>query len=563
MSFNKNIPHSIGTSDSAMTDTNQESRILNNIRDVVFELSANGQINYINAAWNKISGHTIASSVNNPFGAYIHPEDVTLYADLLNRVLNGGDSHAILQLRLLNRNGKVFWGELTLDANLENDSTTVFGQLRQLDKPSSFSLTHQNSDEKDSVTRACNRHYFESKLQERINALQNSEEQHSLLYLELLNFKLINQALSHHDGDIALKEIATLISSNLHTNDLLCRIGGYEFAIYLDNRGSDAADHIARTLLKRLANYRYSREPFSFIVGGNIGIRLIDNADRSATQYIADAVKATAISKTLGRNRSYLYSHDSNDFHHNHGCDWNHHILEAIEHNRLQLYLQPIEDIHNRTINHYEALLRMTIAETGEIIPPEQFIHAIERTGVIRDVDLWVISNAIKMLHNKPEIQRLAINLSAHAFEDVELLTLIETELKRWQVPASRIIIELTETSSLINLEQTHSVIKNLRAIGCQFALDDFGTGYCSFSYLKHLPTDYVKLDGSYIKNICENELDEAMVRSMNDIAHALGHKTIAECVESPQAITLLNSIGVDYIQGYSVGRPSPLSTLC
>ena len=562
MSVNKNVSRHLREDQPNIGEVSRESRILDNIRHVVFELDAQGSINFVNQAWHKLTGHPTRTSASTLLGAYIHPDDAGAYTSALDQIINNKSKHASLQLRLLKRDGQSVWADLSIDAQGHDDETILYGQIRKIAQSSFSNTTHNLNDEQDSITGACSRHYFELKLQEQISRLSSQGEQHSLIYLELLNFKLINQALSHHDGDIVLKEIATLISSSLHNDDLLCRIGGYEFAVFLHNRSGKAASEMAQKLLKLLSGYRYSREPFSFIVGGNIGVRLVDDNSISAAHYIADAVKATAVSKTLGRNRSYLFSNDSDDFYHSHGCDWNHRIHEAIKHGRLQLYLQPIESISNRQVNHYEALLRMTVAETGEIIRPERFIHAIERTGAIREVDLWVISNAISILSQRPEIERLAINLSAHAFEDAELITLIQSELKHHNVAPERVIIELTETSSLINLEQTHAVIKNLRAIGCKFALDDFGTGYCSFSYLKHLPTDYVKLDGSYIKNICDNELDEAMVRSMNDIAHALGHKTIAECVESPQAINLLSDIGVDYIQGYSIGKPLPVSNL-
>lgn len=558
MTATKNFSDKLAGNNPIFNENSRESRVLDNIRGVIFELDQHGCFAYLNRAWVALTGHNLNTTLGNPLGAYVHPDDAASYAAMINRVLSAADTHSSVELRLLHKSGQCHWVDLSIDARQNGHDKALYGHIKDIGDPSVDNAPLNYTSARDSVTGAYNRHHFERKLQELIRALGEQSAPHSLLYLELLNFKLINQALSHHDGDIVLREIAALLSSCLKSKDLLCRIDGYEFALLLHRRGDKAAGEIANRIIKLLSNYRYNREPFSFIVGGNIGIRQIDKSNIKAAQYIADAVKATAVSKTLGRNRSYLFSQQDDGSSHNHGCDWNHRIHEAIQQDHLQLYLQPIRDIENREINHYEALLRIVVAETGEIVRPEQFIDAIERTGAIREVDLWVIGNAIKLLSQRPEIQRLAINLSAHAFEDAELLTLIQSQLKHHQVAAQRVILELTETSSLINLEQTHAVIKDLRAIGCQFALDDFGTGFCSFSYLKHLPADYVKLDGSYIKNICNNTLDQAMVRSMNDIAHALGHKTIAECVESAQAIELLSDIGVDYIQGYSVGRPSP-----
>lgn len=548
-------------SDSTADPGDIESRVLNNIRDVVFELDRSGKLRYLNCAWTSLTGRKPAATLGKPLGHYLHPDDSDSFNGMLNALRDGHIHHASRELRLLHKNKHHLWVALALDATPCHENTiAIFGHIIDISKrrfedaPLTYATAH------DAVTGVHNRHYFELDLQRRIDLLAHRNGCHSLLHLELTNFKLISQALSHRDGDIALKQIAALLSSWLRDGDLLCRIGGYEFALLLSHCDGNSAIVSAKQLLKQLLNYRYDSQSFSFIVGGNIGIRLIENSGASALQCIAEATRATAISKTLGRNRSYMFIDGEDNQPIAHHVDWNHRIRRAIDNNHLELYLQPIRHISDRRINHYEALLRLVVPETGEVIAPETFIHAIERSGAIHDIDRWVIQHAITLLGTHPDIGRLAINLSAHAFEDPDLLPLIQSQLRQCQVAPQRIILELTETSSLINLDETHTIIASIRAIGCQFALDDFGTGYCSFSYLKHLPADYVKLDGSYIKNICNSETDRAMVRSMNDIAHVLGHKTIAECVESHQAIELLSSIGVDYIQGYSIGKPAPVS---
>ncbi|MBL1294171.1 MAG: EAL domain-containing protein [Thiotrichales bacterium] len=535
----------------------QNSRVLDNIRDVILELDAQGKLIFINPAWSALTGHNNKQSLGTLLSSYIHTDDSANFSAMVARTTNADNDHTSNEVRLICQNKDTIWVTLSLDSKMIGSDKAIFGCIVGASK---HHIYHPSPISHDAVTGAFNRHHFELELQSHINSLPTQSNRHGLLYLELRNFKLINQALSHADGDNVLKEIAELLSSCLQGNDQLCRIGGYEFALFLHSRNQTEIDAAANNILKQLASYRYSREPFSFIIGGNIGIRLIDNSDIKASEYISDAVKATAISKKIGRNHSHLYTQEDSDSDPSHGCDWSHHIHRAIEEDRLELYLQPIRSINDNKINHYEALLRLIDADSGKIIQPEQFIDAIERSGAIVDVDRWVITNAIKLLSQQPQIHQLAINLSAHAFENAELHMLIHSQLKHFQVAPQRVILELTETSSLINLEQTHTVISNLRKIGCQFALDDFGTGFCSFSYLKHLPADYVKLDGSYIKNICNNKLNQVMVRSMNDMVHAIGHKTIAECVESPQAIELLSDIGVDYIQGFSVGKPSPLA---
>lgn len=558
MTVKKNFSGQLGKNNPFLGENSRETWILDNIRNAVFELDAQGCFTFLNRAWSELTGHSNSQTKNHSLGEYIHPDDLAPYQVMINRIIDAEDDHVSREIRLLCKDGSSLWVALSLDSKMTENGKALFGSITNVEKHHIRNQSPGYPTAHDTVTGAYNRHYFERDLQDQINTLSTQLNPHGLLYLELRNFKLINQALSHSDGDIALKEITELLSSCLKGNDLVCRMGGYEFALFLHSRTETETNAIADEVLKRLSSYRYSREPFSFIVSGNIGVRLIDSSNISADQYISDAVQATAISKKFGRNHSHLFTQEDSDSHPSHGCDWNHRIHKAIEQDRLELYLQPIRAIDDHVINHYEALLRLIDEESGEIIKPELFIDAIERSGAIVDVDRWVINNAIKLLSQHPQIHRLAINLSAHAFENAELHTLIHSQLKHFNVAPQRIILELTETSSLINLDQTHTVIKNLRAIGCQFALDDFGTGFCSFSYLKHLPADYVKLDGSYIKNICDNKLNQIMVRSMNDMVHAIGHKTIAECVESPQTIEFLSDIGIDYIQGFSVGKPSP-----
>lgn len=235
-------------------------------------------------------------------------------------------------------------------------------------------------------------------------------------------------------------------------------------------------------------------------------------------------------------------------------------MRQAINEDRLELYVQPIRELASGKINHFEALLRLHTQEPIGILTPNYFIPAVEKAGQMHILDRWVIKRAIELLAAHSWLTQLAVNLSGRAFADPEMAGFVEAQLLEQGIDPTRIIFEITETASVANINETQRMINQLRGLGCRFALDDFGTGFCSFHYLRHLPADYLKLDGSYIKNIADNDLDLAMVRSMNEIAHILGKKTIAECVENTAILDCLTAIGVDYVQGHSIGRASPLA---
>jgi EAL domain-containing protein (putative c-di-GMP-specific phosphodiesterase class I) len=318
---------------------------------------------------------------------------------------------------------------------------------------------------------------------------------------------------------------------------------------------------VANSLIGVLNNYHYERDGHSITIGCSIGISLIDGSHTTGSEHLVQADKASFVAKNRGRNLVHAYDprdRDSEDL--RRSIDWAHRIRLAISEDRLELYIQPILEVASGNINHFEALLRLRPADSTGTIAPGVFISALEKAGQIHILDRWVIRRSIALLSRHAHLAQLAVNLSGRAFADPELLPFIKDQLKTHAVDPSRVIFEITETASVANINQTQRMIQQLRRLGCHFALDDFGTGFCSFHYLRHLPADYLKIDGSYIRNIADSDLDRTMVRSMNEIAHQLGKKTIAECVESQEVLAYLKSIGVDYVQGHIIGQAAPIA---
>src|SRR3569623_706279 len=362
-------------------------------------------------------------------------------------------------------------------------------------------------------------------------------------------------------GDIVLKEFSELLASRTRDADLLCRIGGDEFAMLLTNADAQQAGKVAYSLIEMLNNYHYGGHLRRASVGCSIGISLIDGREISGEEHLVQADKASSVAKNRGRNLVHIY--DPTDKHSDElrqSIDWAHRVRQAIQEDRLELYVQPIREVATGKIHHFEALLRLHTQEPIGIVTPGFFIPAVERAGHIHILDRWVVKRAIELLAANSWLNQLAINLSGRAFADPDMPAFVEAQLHEQNIDPGRVIFEITETASVANINETQRMINQLRGLGCRFALDDFGTGFCSFHYLRHLPTDYLKLDGSYVKNIADNDLDLAMVRSMTEIAHILGKKTIAECVENNSILAHLTAIGVDFVQGHSIGRASPLA---
>ncbi len=422
----------------------------------------------------------------------------------------------------------------------------------------------------DALTGLVNRVEFERRLQ---RALQNAQERnvnHVLLYLDLDQFKIINDTCGHMAGDELLRCLTVDLLLQVRNRDTLARLGGDEFGVLLENCSLDRALEIAETIRETISDFRFIWKDHSFSIGVSIGVTIIDQASHSVEEVLSGADMACYAAKDLGRNRVHIYRADDADLHHRHiEMQWASRIAQAVQEDRFILHEHAIVALNeDKPINYREFLLRM-VDERGALIPPYAFIPAAERYNMMTSVDRWVIANAFAHLACENvcpkgnNVERITfINLSGTSLSDAGLLEYIHSQLQHHQLPPQSICFEITETAAITDFRNALSFIHQIKAQGCRFALDDFGSGMSSFSYLKRIPVDFIKIDGSFVKNIQTDAMDRAVVKAITDIAHVGGIKTIAEYVQNEECRELLRDIGVDFAQGHGIDLPKPISCL-
>ncbi len=415
--------------------------------------------------------------------------------------------------------------------------------------------------EHDGLTGLYNRSFFQGELERVVERARRDPTQcAALLYIDLDNFKYVNDTLGHAAGDRLLLEISSILHKRLRKTDLLARLGGDEFAVLLYNARQEVALHTADALRRRLAEYAFRESGEAIDIGCSVGVALVEAETKSAEEALSRADLACYLAKRGGRNRVHLFSPADASSVSTMSLDmgWSRRIKEAIEHGRFALACQPIVNVRTRAVESFEVLIRMR-DEDGTTIMPGGFLPAAERFGLSIDIDKWVIVNAIKALksqHVKLPGLRYSINLSGSTLSDLGVCDLIQQQLRLHGLDPASLTFEVTETVAIADIPVAEAFLSRLQAIGCQTALDDFGSGMASFAYLKDLPVDCVKIDGRFVRNLASNPVDQAMVKAMNDIAHALGKETVGEFVESEDSLKILREFGVDYAQGYYLGRP-------
>ncbi len=434
----------------------------------------------------------------------------------------------------------------------------------------------------DPLTKLLNRKYLEDHLEQEVHRLKRSEESSALVYIDLDRFKYINDTIGHAAGDQLLIEVAHQLQSRLRQTDMLGRLGGDEFGILLRNVDGDDVFQVADKFREILSNYDFVREGRSYKIHASVGVSLINEHTQSHGEILANADIACHMAKSQGRNSTHIYSpeHDEKaamDLE----LGWSARLHTALEKDNFQLYYQPIVPLHELDMdklpedgklceylanstsdccNTYEVLIRLHNSH-GEPISPNAFLPTAERFNMMSDIDSWVIHAAMKrMAELGPENEHITftINLSGQSLDPEVMVPLFSEGIKKYNLDASRFLFEITETCAINDLYSATRLINELSALGCRFALDDFGSGYCSFSHLKRLPVDYIKIDGMFVKDIANDPMDRAIIRSITNIAHTLGKQTVAEFVESAEIIRLLKECGVDHIQGFYVAKPSP-----
>ena len=420
----------------------------------------------------------------------------------------------------------------------------------------------------DALTGLINRAEFENRLVAALaGAKQNPSHTHALLYIDLDQFKVINDTFGHTAGDELLRQVMEVIQAKIRTTDTLARLGGDEFGILLERCDEDRALEVAESIRAAIEKNRFAWQDTFTNVRCSIGMYMVTHESPDAASVMSSADVACYSAKDVGRNQIHLYKDSDASVRHEE-MKWVARITNAVEENRLELFYQPIIGISKEFVQlpgHYELLLRMR-DEKGEIVTPDQFIPAAERYNLMPTLDRWVIHEALSQLADKsPDSEKarftLAINLSGTSLSEDRFLEYVIDELKREKLPDGAICFEITETAAISNLSRVIHFMQTLKKLGCKFSLDDFGSGLSSFTYLKNLPVDYLKIDGQFIRNVVDDTVDESMVKAINQVGNAMGIATIAERVETKEVLDKLSDIGIEFAQGYYIARPSSVDS--
>lgn len=466
-------------------------------------------------------------------------------------------------------NGQSRWVEINMNLVRLEAGEMVIGIMRDVTERRMMHLALQHQASHDDLTGLVNRRDFQARLNALVEALQSDPGPHALLYVDLDQFKVVNDTCGHIAGDELLRQLGARLKNFAKKRDVIARLGGDEFGLLLHDMSTDEALRTAQALCDNVAKYRFVWGERSFEVTSSIGVCALNDKTLSAEDSLSAADAACYVAKDQGRNRIQLYFGGKDCKGKRQEMEWVSRLQKALNENRFQMWKQHILDLNSAPgsqSGHFEVLLRL-LDEDGDLIMPARFFPAAERYGLMPAIDRWVIRHLLLDDHGKrllAEMDRAAathcaINLSGASLNDDKFLAFLENALQRSSIPGSRLCFEITETVAVNNLERTRQLMQTVKQYGCQFALDDFGSGMSSFGYLKNLPVDYLKIDGSLVRNIATDTADFTIVEAINRIGRVLGLQTIAEFVESEACLAPLREIGIDFAQGYAIHRPDLL----
>lgn len=547
---------------------------LHSIADAVISTDALGQIEYMNPIAEQLTGWRHAEGRGRSIEMVFNVVNEQTREPISNPILTQpAQAHFVPINRnavLISRDGSEYAIEESAAPIRDGEGVTIGHVVVFHDVTQSRHLAHQLSWQAshDALTGLANRREFETVMHQLWESAHAHNKQHALLYMDLDQFKIVNDTCGHAAGDELLRQLAVIIGAQVREGDSLFRLGGDEFAVLLTGCPVSRAEAIANEIRKSIETFRFVWLEKTFVVGVSIGLVPITADSESMAHLLAAADAACYTAKEKGRNRVQVYAASDIDLALREGeMQWLPRINQAMESDRFVLYYQKIVNVNTRADGRsgiqYEVLLRM-LDERGHMVPPQAFIPAAERYNLMPVIDRWVVRNTFKWVAGNTEslrgVSTIYINLSGQSLNDESFLSYVVDQLCAVGTLSVRIGFEITETAAIANLSRAMLFMNTLKGLGCSFALDDFGSGMSSFAYLKNLPVDKIKIDGIFVRDILTDEIDCAMVEAINRIGHVMGIETVAEFVENDVILEKLKQIGVDYAQGYGIHMPAALA---
>jgi len=557
--------------DSLTTVKNNYQALYDKNPMMLFTLDVSGRVISVNEYGAMHLGKAIEDVLNQEFSSLVFENDVETCKLFIHNCKTNNEQVQRKEIRVTDINNKTIWTRSTARSIIneygEYNILIVCEDIteqKKLSEKLSFQASH------DALTGLVNRREFEQRVYNAINkSHDNHDMEHALFFLDLDQFKVINDTCGHLAGDHLLRELVSIINPLIRQGDTLARIGGDEFGVLLENCALNQASNVAEQIRQKIYDYKFIWDNKELGVGVSIGVVPVNNTTASITIAMSDADAACYIAKESGRNKIHIYQQGDEEIATRHGeMTWVNRIQEALNNNRFILMTQSIAGINGSSTGsmHFEILIRM-LDENDEIISPGEFLPAAERYNLSPEIDRWVVTNTFKWFSENidklDDLDLCSINLSGNTLSDDRFSDFLLQQFKHYKIPSEKICFEITETSAISNIDVAQRFIHSFsNELNCKFSLDDFGTGLSSFAYLKTMPVDFIKIDGQFVRDITSDPIDMAMVRSINEIGQIMGKKTIAEFVENEQILKQLKLIGIDYVQGYHISKPVPLEQL-
>lgn len=539
--------------------------LLDSAQVIILTLDRQNNIVLINNFALQITGYERKALVGQPFSQLIQrKEDYEKFIEKISNLYSGETRHTKDESNIFCTNGQirnVTWLHSYLPKAKQNDPVLLsvgldVTEMKQAEQRVTWLADH------DSLTGLVNRRRFQEQFENLLLMSSRYKFRGAVIFMDLDDFKAINDTQGHHTGDIVLKQVANTLTQILRNTDIVSRLGGDEFAVALPEIDEYDVCKVADAINKKLYEMEFSSLQTVKKLSASIGIALFPNHGSNVSELLTNADLAMYQAKRRGKGCCHVFSQQENTRERLEiQLYWQNKIQYAFEYDRFVLHFQPVLDLGKNAISHYEALVRI-VENSGKLILPTPFINIAEKTGLINNIDHWVLSQTQKILaklsRRSPDM-RIALNLSAHAFSDNRLLPLLTEISSSKHIMPQNVILEITETAALQDFTTACDMITTIKKMGFSFALDDFGVGFASFYYLQKLPVDYIKIDGSFVRHLSHNENNQTLVKAITDVARGFGKKTIAEYVEDKDTLQLIKKFRVDYAQGYYIGEPTNL----